>query len=162
QHEIEHDDVGLGLRDRGEPLGTGRGARDREAGGLQVELEQARDIALVLDDDDPTFHSRSIPPYSVGVMKPETLVAQALHALDDIAAVADVGHEVGALVCVDSTCATPVHTQPIAHGADLVMHSATKYLGGHSDVLAGMLVTARVDEAWQRIAELRHDEGPVL
>lgn len=80
----------------------------------------------------------------------------------DIAATATLAHQVGALCCVDSTCATPVHTQPIAHGADLVMHSATKFLGGHTDVLAGMLVTARLDEAWQRIAELRHDEGAVL
>jgi cystathionine gamma-synthase len=55
-----------------------------------------------------------------------------------------------------------VHTQPLALGADIVMHSATKFLGGHSDVLAGMLVTARVDEPWSRIAELRHDEGAVL
>ena len=80
----------------------------------------------------------------------------------DIAAVAELGHARGALVCVDSTCATPVHTQPLALGADLVMHSATKFLGGHSDVLAGMLVTARVDETWQRLIELRHDEGAVL
>ena len=80
----------------------------------------------------------------------------------DLAATAELAHGVGALFCVDSTCATPVHTQPIAHGADIVMHSATKFLGGHTDVLAGMLVTAKVDEAWQRIAELRHDEGAVL
>ena len=80
----------------------------------------------------------------------------------DIAAVAELGHARGALVGVDSTCATPVHTQPLALGADIVMHSATKFLGGHSDVLAGMLVTARVDDTWQRITELRHDEGAVL
>ncbi len=82
--------------------------------------------------------------------------------LTDIAATAELAHAAGALVCVDSTCATPVHTQPLALGADLVMHSATKYLGGHTDVLAGMLVTARIDEAWQQIAELRHDEGACL
>jgi cystathionine gamma-synthase len=80
----------------------------------------------------------------------------------DIAAIAEIAHAGNALVAVDSTCATPVHTQPIAHGADLVMHSATKYLGGHTDVLAGMLVTAKQDEAWQQIAELHHDEGAVL
>ncbi|HLL24642.1 MAG TPA: PLP-dependent aspartate aminotransferase family protein [Kofleriaceae bacterium] len=80
----------------------------------------------------------------------------------DLAAVAEVAHGAGAKLCVDSTCATPVHTQPIAHGADLVMHAATKYLAGHTDVLAGMLVTARVDEAWHQLLELRHDEGPVL
>ena len=80
----------------------------------------------------------------------------------DLAAAAELAHAAGALLAVDSTAATPVHTRPIAHGADLVMHSATKYLAGHSDVLAGALVTARTDDAWAAIAQLRHDEGPCL
>jgi len=80
----------------------------------------------------------------------------------DIAAVADLAHAAGALLAVDSTCATPVHTRPLALGADLVMHAGTKYLAGHSDVLAGMLVTARDDDAWARLRELRHDEGACL
>ena len=80
----------------------------------------------------------------------------------DIAAVAEIAHRAGARLAVDSTCATPVHSQPLALGADLVMHSATKYLGGHSDVLAGVLVTRAEDEVWAQIRELRHDEGAVL
>jgi cystathionine gamma-synthase len=80
----------------------------------------------------------------------------------DIAAVAEIAHHAGARLAVDSTCATPVHTRPLTLGADLVMHSATKFLGGHSDVLAGALVTAREDEAWAKIRELRHDEGACL
>jgi len=80
----------------------------------------------------------------------------------DIAAVADLAHAAGALLAVDSTCATPVHTRPLALGADLVMHAGTKYLAGHSDVLAGLLVTARTDDAWARLRELRHDEGACL
>lgn len=80
----------------------------------------------------------------------------------DIAAVAELAHRAGARLAVDSTCATPVHTRPLALGADLVMHSATKYLSGHSDVLAGMLVTHAEDEAWAQIRELRHDEGACL
>jgi cystathionine gamma-synthase len=80
----------------------------------------------------------------------------------DIAAVAELAHAAGALCAVDSTCATPVHTRPLALGADLVMHSATKYLGGHSDLLAGMLVTRAEDAAWAAIRELRHDEGACL
>jgi len=80
----------------------------------------------------------------------------------DIAAIAELAHARGARVAVDSTCATPVHTRPIALGADLVMHSATKYLGGHSDVLAGALVTGKLDDAWAAIAQVRHDEGAVL
>ena len=82
--------------------------------------------------------------------------------LTDIAAVAELAHAAGARLAVDSTTATPVHTRPIELGADLVMHSATKYLGGHSDVLAGALVTAKIDDLWAELALLRHDEGPVI
>ena len=80
----------------------------------------------------------------------------------DIAAVAAIAHAAGARLAVDSTAATPVLTRPIAHGADVVMHSATKYLNGHSDVLAGALVTARDDGPWARVRALRHDAGAVL
>ncbi len=80
----------------------------------------------------------------------------------DIADAALIAHKAGALLAVDSTCATPVHTQPLALGADLVMHSATKYLAGHSDVLAGALITRHVDATWEAICQLRHDEGAVL
>ena len=88
--------------------------------------------------------------------------ANPLWSVADIATIAELAHAAGALLAVDSTCATPVHTQPIALGADLVMHSATKYIAGHSDALCGLLVTARHDAAWQAIAELRHDEGPCI
>lgn len=80
----------------------------------------------------------------------------------DIAAVAELAHGKGALVAVDSTCATPVHTRPLALGADLVMHSATKYLAGHSDVLAGAVITRTQSDAWAEIARTRQDEGNVL
>ena len=50
-------------------------------------------------------------------------------------------HEAGALACVDSTFSTPLVVRPLEHGADVVMHSATKYLSGHSDLLMGVLVT---------------------
>lgn len=83
-------------------------------------------------------------------------------AVTDIAAASALAHAAGARVCVDSTCATPVHSQPLALGADWVMHSATKYLGGHSDVLAGALVTGTLDEDWEKIHTLRHQEGPCL
>ena len=80
----------------------------------------------------------------------------------DIAAAAEIAHGAGALLAVDSTVATPVHTRPIEHGADLVMHAATKYLNGHSDVLAGALVTARADDTWQKLRQYRHDDGACL
>ncbi len=80
----------------------------------------------------------------------------------DLAAVAALAKAAGALFAVDSTCATPVHCRPLEHGADLVMHSATKYFAGHSDVLAGVLVTAQRDATWEAIRRLRHDEGACL
>jgi cystathionine gamma-synthase len=80
----------------------------------------------------------------------------------DIAAAAEIAHAAGARLAVDSTVATPVLTRPLSLGADLVMHSATKYLNGHSDVIAGALVTRAKDEAWARIARLRAQLGGVL
>ena len=83
-------------------------------------------------------------------------------AITDIAAAAEIAHQAGARLAVDGTAATPVLSRPLALGADLVMHSATKYLNGHSDVVAGALVTARADELWQRLTALRHDAGAIL
>jgi cystathionine gamma-synthase len=80
----------------------------------------------------------------------------------DIAAAAKAAHAAGALLAVDSTAATPVFARPIELGADLVMHSATKYLNGHSDVLAGALITAKVDDAWVALRTQRRSEGAVL
>ena len=59
--------------------------------------------------------------------------------LVDIAATSKIAHAAGAIVVVDNTYATPYLTRPIEHGADIVLHSATKYLGGHGDVVAGLL-----------------------
>jgi cystathionine gamma-synthase len=89
--------------------------------------------------------------------------ANPLWGVTDLAAAAEAGRAAGALVCVDSTAATPVHTRPLALGVDIVMHSATKYLGGHGDVLGGALVTAAPDAvAWQAIHRHRHDDGSCL
>lgn len=83
-------------------------------------------------------------------------------AITDIAATAEVVHGGGARLVVDGTLATPVLCRPLELGADLVMHSATKQLNGHSDVLAGALVTAREDEMWARCAHERAYRGAVL
>ncbi len=82
--------------------------------------------------------------------------------ISDIAACAEIAHRAGAILAVDSTVATPVLTRPLALGADLVMHAATKYLNGHSDVMAGALATARTDALWERIVAIRHDNGAIL
>jgi cystathionine gamma-synthase len=81
----------------------------------------------------------------------------------DIASAADIAHEAGALLAVDSTVATPVHTRPLELGADLVFHAATKSLNGHSDIVAGALVTDDPEaEIWQRIRANRANVGAIL
>lgn len=68
----------------------------------------------------------------------------------------------GIILVVDNTFCSPMVQRPLEHGAHMVMHSATKYLNGHSDAIAGALVTAARDEAWQRLRTQRHDGGAVL
>ena len=68
-----------------------------------------------------------------------------LMEVTDIAAASRVAHSAGALVCVDNTFATPILQRPLEQGADFVVHSATKFLGGHSDLILGAIVTADED-----------------
>jgi cystathionine gamma-synthase len=70
-----------------------------------------------------------------------------LLSIADITALADIAHEAGALLVVDNTFASPYLQQPLALGADVVVHSTTKYIGGHSDVVGGALVLADADLA---------------
>jgi cystathionine gamma-synthase len=85
-----------------------------------------------------------------------------LWTISDIAAISEIAHAAGAVVCVDSTVATPIFTRPLAFGADIVMHSATKYLNGHSDVVAGALATARDGPLWSNIRKIRGQLGNAL
>jgi cystathionine beta-lyase/cystathionine gamma-synthase len=82
-------------------------------------------------------------------------------SITDIAACADIAHRHGALLGIDNTFATPVLTRPLELGADIVMHSATKYLGGHSDVLGGALVV-RDPTLHKRLYFLQNATGAVL
>src|SRR5207245_4754661 len=68
----------------------------------------------------------------------------------DIDAVSEVAHSHGAMVCVDNTFATPYLQQPLRLGADVVVHSSTKYIGGHSDVVGGALMTSHEELEPQR------------
>ena len=83
-------------------------------------------------------------------------------SVTDIAAAADIAHAAGAMLAVDSTVATPILSQPLSLGADIVMHSATKYLNGHSDVIAGALCTARETEFWTRVRRVRTTLGQII
>jgi cystathionine gamma-synthase len=78
----------------------------------------------------------------------------------DIAAAADVAKANGALLVVDNTFATPYLQQPLAYGADMVVHSSTKYLGGHSDTVGGAIITADA-ELLERLRFLQNATGPI-
>ena len=120
--------------------------------GLKVEL---------IDMTRPAAVSAAIQPGKTKLVWVET-PANPLWTITDIAATAAIAHAAGARLAVDSTVATPVLTQPIAHGADIVMHAGTKYLGGHSDLIAGVLVTRADDDFWRRIKTVRAQLGGTL
>ena len=79
----------------------------------------------------------------------------------DIATLTCIAHDRGVPVACDNTFATPLLQRPLALGADIVMHSTTKYFGGHSDVLGGALVFARRDALFDAVAHRRHITGGV-
>ena len=85
-----------------------------------------------------------------------------LWRVPDLAALAGLAHEAGALLMVDATVATPILCSPLRLGADLVLHSGTKYLNGHGDVLAGVLVAAADGPGWNAILEARTHHGSIL
>lgn len=120
--------------------------------GIKVEFYDNGSI------DELASKLRSVKPKLVWIESP----ANPTWEVTDIAAAATIARESGAVLAVDSTVATPMLTRPIELGAHLVMHSATKYLNGHSDVIAGALATAADDELWQRIRYVRGGGGAVL
>ena len=120
--------------------------------GLDVEL---------IDMTDPGALRAAIRPGKTKLVWVET-PANPLWSVTDIEATATIAHAAGATLAVDSTVATPVLTQPLALGADIVMHAATKYLNGHSDLLAGVLVTREDSALWQRIRAVRAQIGGTL
>ena len=120
--------------------------------GLLVELIDMTDSAAV---------RAAVRPGKTRLVWIET-PANPLWTVTDIAATAAIAHGAGAVVAVDSTVASPVLTRPIEHGADIVMHAATKYLNGHSDLIAGVLVTRENDAFWQRVRTIRAQLGATL
>jgi cystathionine gamma-synthase len=120
--------------------------------GLNVELVDMSDLDTV---------RASVRPGATKLVWVET-PANPLWSLTDIAAVAKIAHSAEAMLAVDSTCATPMLTRPLEHGADIVMHAATKYLNGHSDVVAGTLATSRPGALWERIRHNRSTLGQIV
>jgi len=114
-----------------------------------------------VDSTDLTAMAAAIKPGATKLVYIET-PGNPLWTISDIAAVAEIAHAAGALLAVDSTVATPVFTRPLRLGADLVMHSASKYLNGHSDVIAGVVVAARPGEPWDQVKAVRTQLGAVI
>ncbi len=120
--------------------------------GLDVEF---------IDMTDPDAVRQAIRPGQTRLVWIET-PANPLWSITDIAATCAIARAAGAAVAVDSTAASPVLSRPLELGADIVMHSATKYLNGHSDVIAGALITKEDSPLWQRIRTVRSQIGGVL
>ena len=117
--------------------------------GLDVEFTDTTDLAAL---------AAAIRPGHTRLLWAET-PANPMWEITDLAAVCDLAHQAGVRVAVDNTVATPVLTRPFEHGVDLVVHSATKYLNGHGDVLAGAVLSARRDPFWERIRSWRRNAG---
>ena len=95
------------------------------------------DVVFV-DPDDPENFRKAITP-KTKVLYGETLGNPRINVLD-IAALADIAHEAGVPLMIDNTFATPYLCRPIEHGADIVVHSATKFMGGHGTSIGGVIV----------------------
>ncbi len=120
--------------------------------GLQVEF---------VDMSNPDELKRAVRLGKTRLVWVET-PANPLWTITDIAAAAEIARAGGAMLAVDSTTASPVLTRPLTLGADIVMHSATKYLNGHSDVIAGALVAREDSDYWQRVKAVRAQIGGTL
>jgi cystathionine gamma-synthase len=117
--------------------------------GLDVEFTDTTDLGTV---------AAAIRPGRTRLLWVET-PANPMWEITDLAAVCELAHGARVRVAVDNTVPTPVHTRPFEHGADLVVHSASKYLNGHGDVLAGAVLSARRDPFWDRIRAWRRSAG---
>jgi cystathionine gamma-synthase len=127
-----------------------------------VAFCQRWDVALdLVDMAEPAHLREALRPGATRLVWLETPTNPTWEVID-IAAAAQIAHAVGAKVVVDNTVPTPVLTRPLEQGADLVMHSATKYLNGHGDVVAGALVGARDDALWQAVRMVRAKQGGIL
>lgn len=140
-HIIAPDDMYHGIRKQLEEMLRGV---------LEVDFVDMSDLQAVGD----TFKSNT---RLVWVETP----SNPLLKISDIRAIAKLAKEKGAWLACDNTFATPVFQNPTLLGADIVMHSSTKYLGGHSDILGGALMTQSKNAFWERIRFVQHVGGAV-
>ena len=140
-HIIAPDDMYHGLRNQLKIL---------FAGILKFDFIDVNDIDAV---------NRHLMP-GTGLIWLET-PSNPLLKVTDIKKIVALAHKHSIKVAVDNTFATPICQLPISLGADLVMHSSTKYFGGHSDLMGGMLVTAQKDDWWQKIRDVQGYGGAI-
>jgi cystathionine gamma-synthase len=122
------------------------------------QIDQFGHTVSFVETSDLAAVRNAVQPGKTGLFWIET-PSNPLWTISDIAAISEIAHGAGALLCVDSTVSTPALTKPIMLGADIVIHSATKYLNGHSDVVAGALAAAHANEFWERIGDVRRQLG---
>ena len=139
-------------------------AMDDLYGGSYRLFERVRKRSAALDFSfvdltDPAAFEAAITPKTrlVWIETP----TNPLLKIVDIAAIAAIAKQHGLLVAVDNTFASPILQRPLEHGADIVMHSATKYLNGHSDMVGGMLVVGDNAELGEQLAFLQNSVGAV-
>ena len=131
---------------------------------LEDEAATGRLRLTLVDNDDLDAWSSALDGPGPALAWVET-PSNPMGLITDLAALTAIAHDAGALVAADNTTATPVHTRPIAHGVDVVFHSATKQLNGHGDVLAGALVAAPdlvEHPVWAGVRHQRGYRGAVL
>ena len=118
--------------------------------GIKITYVDTTDVANVIDAITPATKLIWLETPTNPTLK-----------ISDIAAIAKVAKQNSILLCVDSTFASPALQQPIALGADIVVHSATKYLGGHSDLIAGLVVCA-TQELGEQMKFIQNASGGIL
>ena len=127
-----------------------------------MRISAKRGIGLTLFDPlDPDALGQSIEPGKTTLVWIESPINPSWDVID-IERAAREAHDAGAMLAVDCTVAPPVTTQALELGADIVFHSATKYLNGHSDLNAGVLITREVSPQWEEIIEVRKLTGGLL
>lgn len=125
-------------------------------------ISDRRGIELTLfDPTEPATLVGAVRPGATAIVWVESPVNPTWDIVD-IAAAAEAAHAAGAVLAVDATIAPPVTTRALDCGADIVFHAGTKYLGGHTDVGAGILVTAEADERWEDVGVVRELTGGSL
>jgi cystathionine gamma-synthase len=140
-HVIAPDDMYHGLRNQ---------LKNLFAGVLTFDFIDVNDKQILLDHLRP----------ETGLIWLET-PSNPLLKITDIKQAVKIAHENGIKVACDNTFATPICQLPLSLGADLVMHSATKYFGGHSDLMGGALITKEKDEWWLKIRQVQEMGGAI-